>query len=119
MTEKGRLEMPALGTRTRQGDRQGREAGSGDTRSHTRDVGMAKRVSASITFTASDGRATGANGTFTSTFAAGDPVLVQGGLSNNGGVFQVTALDAVNAAYLVLSPAPKDEGPVTVTLRTP
>lgn len=89
-----------------------------ETRFHTRDKGMKKNVTASITFTASNGRATGANGTFTTTFAVNDPVMIQGANLNDS-YFTVVALDAVNAAYLQLDPPPKDEGPLTVTLRTP
>lgn len=112
--------MPSLGTRTKQGLHYGAVTQQHDTRSHnTRDLGMSKRVSGSLIFTASNGRVTGANGTFTGTFAVNDLVLVLGGAINNGSSFTVTALDGVNAAYLVLSPPPKDEGPITVELRTP
>ncbi len=64
------------------------------------------------------GAATGANGTFTGTFAVNDPVLVEGTNLNNG-YFTATALDTVNAAFLMLDPPPKAEGPITATLRTP
>lgn len=107
-----------LGTRTRQNFEQERTDQGSDTRSHTRDVGMTKNVAASLTFAAATGRATGANGTFTGTFAVGDPVLVQATNLNNG-FFIVTGLDGVNAAYLVLDPPPKNEGPISATLRTP
>lgn len=107
-----------VGTRTMTGFRKERPEQGSLTRGYTRDKGMTKNVSASITFTASDGRATGANGTFTSTFAVGDPVLIQNSNLNNG-FHTVTALDGVNAAYLTLDPPPKNEGPITVTLRTP
>lgn len=111
--------MPAnFGTRTRQGLEKERVDQGSDTRTRNPDKGMTKRVVASITFAAGTGRATGANGTFTSTFAVGDRVLIQGSNANNG-THLVTGLDGVNAAYLVLDPPPKDEGPLSVTLRTP
>lgn len=105
-----------LGTRTQQSMRKERIDQGSDTRALTRDAGMTKNVTASITF--GSGNATGANGTFASTFAVGDPVLIDGALLNNG-YFTVTALDGVNNAFLTLDPAPKAEGPLTVTLRTP
>lgn len=110
--------MPdSLGTRTSQNVARGRIEQGHETRFHTRDKGMKKNVTASITFAAATARATGANGTFTGTFALNDPVLV-GGANLNNGFFTVTGLDGVNGAYLVLDPPPKDEGPISVTLRT-
>jgi hypothetical protein len=109
--------MPAIGTRTKRNFSHERPTQGHETRFHTADPGMAKRVVASLTFTASDGRITGANGTFTGTFAADDPLLVEGVALNNG-MFNITALDGVNAAYLVVDPPPKDEGPISATLRT-
>jgi hypothetical protein len=107
-----------LGTRVQQGFRQGRLEQGSDTRSRNEDPGMLKRVVASITFVAASGQATAANGTFANTFAVGDPLLVQGAALNNG-FFNITALDTVNSSYLVLDPPPKNEGPITVILRTP
>ena len=105
-----------LGTRTLQGLRkehpQSRDLESG----YTRDVGMSKRVVSNATFTASNGRITGANGDFAN-FVAGDPIFVQGS-NKNDGEFLITGIDAVNHAYLVLDAAPADEGPVSVTVRT-
>lgn len=109
--------MHGIGTRTQQNFRKERVDQGNDTRSHTRDLGMSKNVTASITFTAADGKATGANNTFLSTFAVGDPVLIQGALLNNG-FFTVTALDGTNNAFIVLDPPPKNEGPLSVTIRT-
>lgn len=84
---------------------------------YTRDVTMSKLVSgASLTFTASTGRVSGSNGTFTA-FAVNDLVFFSG-TNLNQGEHIVTAVDGVNAAYCVLSPAPKDEGPLTATMRT-
>lgn len=105
-----------LGTRTQQSMRKERIDQGSNTRAMTSDLGMTKNVTASITF--GGGTATGANGTFTGTFAVGDPVLIDGANLNNG-YFTVTALDTVNAAFLTLDPPPKAEGPLTVTLRTP
>jgi hypothetical protein len=109
-----------LGTRTQQNFRKERLPQGNDTRFHTRDVGMTKRVVASITF--GGGNATGANNTFPASgagaFAVGDPVLIEGANLNNG-FFTVIALDGTNHAFLTLDPPPKAEGPLSVTLRTP
>lgn len=105
-----------LGTRTQANSRYGHPEGGSAEQGLTRDIGMSKRVTASITF--GSGKLTGANGTFTSTFAVGDPILVQGSNTNDG-YFTVTALDGVNAAFLTVDPAPKAEGPLSVTVRTP
>lgn len=107
-----------LGTRVQQGFRHERLDQGSDTRSRNQDPGMTKRVVASITFVSASGQAQAANGTFANTFAVGDPLLIQDAVLNTG-FFNITALDAVNSSYLVLDPPPKDEGPITVTLRTP
>lgn len=111
--------MPvAFGTRARQDLRKEHMEGGGMTRTLTRDPGMSKRVVTSATFTANNGRVTGSNGDFAN-FAAGDDVLIEGVNANNG-YFTVTGIDSVNQAYLVLDPAPKNEGPVANTvIRTP
>jgi hypothetical protein len=110
---------PGVGTRTKRSFRQERVTQGHMTRTFTRDLGMTKLVTASITFTSSNGRATGANGTFpTSGFIVGDDVLIEGANLNNG-YFHITGLDATNQSYLVLDPPPANEGPITVTLRTP
>jgi hypothetical protein len=49
---------------------------------------------------------------------AGDPILVEGTNLNNGERI-ITGIDTVNSAYLVIDPPPKNEGPVTATVRTP
>lgn len=109
--------MPvSIGTRTAATLRKERIDAGSDTRSHRCDLGMTKNVTASLTFT-TDGKITGANGTFTATFAVGDPVLVQKTNLNNG-YFTVTALDGVNAAYITVDPPPKAEGPLSTTIRT-
>lgn len=114
--------MPAsLGTRSKNGLRYERRPQGNDTRGYTRDLGMTKLVTASITFTASNGRATGANGTFPTTgFVVNDPVWIESGaVLNAGAFFTITGFDATNQSYLVLDPPPKNEGPLTVTIRTP
>jgi hypothetical protein len=105
-----------LGTRRQSNLRYERMPQGSMTKTYTRDVGMTKNVTASITF--GGGNATGANGTFANTFAVDDPLLIEGANLNNG-YFTVTALDGVNNAYLTLDPPPKAEGPITVTIRTP
>lgn len=107
-----------LGTRTSVEVARERIDQGSDTRTRNQDKGMTKKVTASITFAAATGRATGAGNTFLNTFAVNDPVLVSGSLFNNG-FFTVTALDGGGNAFLVLDPPPKNEGPLTVTLRTP
>ncbi|MFZ3238752.1 MAG: hypothetical protein WA417_01225 [Stellaceae bacterium] len=88
--------MPSLGTRTKQGLKYERLAQGSMTRTYTRDLHMTKLVSASITFTSSNGRATGANGTFPTTgFVVNDPMLIEGANLNNG-YFTITGLDATN-----------------------
>lgn len=104
----------ALGTRTRQNFENERNAQGSETRSNTRDPGKSKRVVTSVTFTASNGRATGSNGDFTN-FKIEDSVLIGATLLNNG-FFSITGLDGVNSAYLVLDPPPKDEGPIANTI---
>lgn len=106
-----------LGTRTQQNFRKGHPEGGSQTRGLTRDVGMTKNVTASLTF--GSGNITGANGTFpTSGFAVGDPLLVENTNLNNG-YFTITALDGTNQSFLTVDPAPKAEGPLSATVRTP
>ncbi len=107
---------PSIGTRSKQSFRQGHVEHLGETQGHQQDLGLTKRVSASVTFTAADNKASAANGTFAA-FAAGDDLLIEGANLNNG-LAHVNGIDATNQAYLVLDQAPKDEGPLTVTLRT-
>lgn len=111
------ISMSDMGTRIRATQQNGHEAGGSDTRSHTRDTGMLKRVAASITFTAADGKATGASNSFVG-FVVGDPVLVQNTNLNNG-FFEIKAIDAGASAFLVLDPPPKNEGPISCIIRTP
>lgn len=111
--------MPgALGTRTRQNFEKERIDQGEETRSFTRDVGMTKNVTVSLTFTSGPpGQITGANGTFANTFAVGDPIVVRSANINNGH-FIVTALDGVNNAFLQVDPPPQPEGPLVVNVRT-
>lgn len=110
--------MPdSVGTRRQQGRRFSRVDQGRETRSHTRDLGMAERVAGvSLTFTSATGEIAGANGTFTA-FRVNDQILVGGTLLNNG-YKTITGLDATNAAYVVVDPPPADEGPVTANVRT-
>lgn len=87
-----------------------------ETRSHTRDVGMSKNASASMTFTGGTGQVSAANGTFTA-FAVGDEVLFSGTNLNNS-YHAVIAVDGANHSFLTLDPAPKSEGPIAATVRT-
>jgi hypothetical protein len=106
-----------LGTRTQAGFRKEHCSGRSNSRSFRRDLGLKDNVTSSFTFTASNGRITGSNGDFTGKFYVGETVNVAGTNLNNGN-FIVTGLDGVNAAYLTLDTAPKDEGPLTATIRS-
>lgn len=111
--------MNEIGTRTRN-NILGIASDQGfDTRTHAADPGMKKLVTASCTFVNSATKQIqAANGTFTGRFVAGDEILVEGANLNQG-YFTVTGIDATNGAYIVVSPSCKNEGPVTVTIRTP
>ena len=106
--------MPSLGTRASNSTRNGYIDHGSETRSHTRDVGLSKNITASITF--GSGQISAANGTF-SAFTLQDPLLIEGANLNNG-FFTVTGVDTVNHSYLMLTPSPKSEGPITATVRT-
>lgn len=105
-----------LGTRTLQGQRREHPQRGSMESSYTRDVGMSKRVASNATFTAATARIAGANGDFAN-FVTGDPIRVAGS-NKNDGEFLITGLDGVNQAYLTVDPAPKDEGPIAVVVRT-
>lgn len=105
-----------LGTRTLDGFRKEHPAAALFDRSLTRDVGMSKLVTASMTFHPSSGKVTAANGTF-APFVAGDPIVIEGTNLNNGERV-ITAVDAANQSYLVLDAPPQSET-ATATVRTP
>lgn len=105
-----------LGTRSKQNFHNNHPPGSAMFKSLTRDVGMSKLANAAMTFIASSGEVTAANGTFAA-FAVNDPLLVEGTNLNNG-YFTVIGIDSANRAFLTLDPSPKNEGPVTATMRT-
>ena len=105
-----------LGTRALQGQRREHPQGGQMTRSLSGDVSMSKNVTASITFSASLAQLQAANGTFAN-FVSGDPVFVENTNLNNG-EFIITAIDAVNQSYLTVDPPPKNEGPLSATVRT-
>ena len=105
-----------LGTRIKATSSQTHSSSKTISEGFTRDVGLAERVVASLTFTASNGRVTGSNGTFAA-FAHGDPITIRGTNLNNG-EYQVAGIDATNHAYLVLDWPCKDEGPITCEVRS-
>jgi hypothetical protein len=83
----------------------------------TRDVGMSKNVTASITFVnGGTNQLQAANGTFTP-FAIGDQIRVDGANLNNGN-YTVLAIDATNHAFLIVDNGLKNEGPISCTVRT-
>lgn len=104
-----------IGTRTVATLRKERIDAGSDTRSHSADKGMTKRVSTTATFT-TDGKITGSNGDFTS-FVVGDPVLVDN-VNLNNGYFTITAIDGTNHAFITVDPPPKAEGPIATIIRT-
>ena len=107
---------PMRGTRSSQNFKLERIAQGSITKSHTRDVGMTKNVTAAITFVGGGtSQLQAAGGTFAA-FAAGDDIQVEGGNLNNG-FFHVKSTDA--STQLTVDPPPKAEGPITVTVRTP
>lgn len=108
--------MIGIGTRTLQGQRKEHPSTGNLESGNTRDKGLSKLVTSTATFTAVDGKITGANGDFTA-FAVGDPIIIRGSNLNDGERV-VTGIDGTNQAFLVLDAAPKDEGPVSVTVRT-
>lgn len=108
---------PRLGTRTKQSFRKEHFDQGSSTRFLTRDVGMTKLVTASLTFNAGTSQVSGANGTFAN-FAVGDDLVIEGTNLNNG-FYTTIAIDGVNHAFLQLDPPPKSEGPLSATVRTP
>lgn len=103
------------GTRTSQTTLQGASTSSGVTRSLNTDKGLNKLVTAAITFVAASKQLQAANGTFNN-FAVNDAILVEGTNLNNG-IFTVAAIDAVNHAFLTVINPPKNEGPLSASVR--
>ncbi len=105
------------GTRTKQNFAQLHPTQQSVTESFTRDVGLSKNVTASVTFVnSSTKQLQAANGTFAA-FALNDQILVEGTNLNNG-IFLVTAIDGTNHAFLTVDNSPKNEGPITATVRS-
>lgn len=106
--------MPSsVGTRSVSQTRKEHVDAGQETRSHTRDKGMSKNVTNTMTFS-TGGTITGSNGDF-SAFVVGDTVLVNGTNLNNG-YHNVTGIDGTNHAFLTVDPAPKNET-VSATVR--
>ena len=88
-----------------------------ETRSHTRDAGLAMNVTAALTFS-SAGTITGANGTFPAgTWQNNYTILVEGTNLNNGW-YEIIGNDVTNGAFLNVDPKPKNEGPLSATVRS-
>lgn len=80
------------------------------------DVGMSKRVVASITFVnSSTKQLQAANGTFAA-FSVGDEIMIEGTNLNNG-LQQVAAIDGTNHSFLTVALGLKNEGPISATVR--
>lgn len=105
------------GTRTKQNFENERVDQGRETRTHTRDLGLSKNVTASITFVnGGTNQLQAANGTFAN-FAVNDVILVEG-TANNNGYKTVTAIDGVNHAFLTVDPGVANEGPINATVRS-
>jgi hypothetical protein len=111
--------MLRQGTRQSQTTRQEHAATRSSNLSYTRDVGLSKLVTASITFVNSvTNQLQAANGTFNN-FVVGDTIRVNGAVLNNFIEAVVTAIDTVNHAFLTIGDVGlKAEGPITCTVRT-
>lgn len=107
---------PNFGTRTRRNVAHERVSQSRPNSVTTRDVGMTKLISASITF--GSGQLLAANNTFTS-FAVGDGIVVENAPEAVCGFYTVTGIDVISATYLIVDPPPQAAGPVSATVRTP
>jgi hypothetical protein len=109
--------MPdSVGTRSQATFHKGRIDQGSETMGHSRDVGMTKRVVASITFAAGAAQLQAANGTFAA-FAVQDQILVEGTNLNNG-FKTIIGVDGTNSSYLTVDPPPKDEAAISSTVRT-
>jgi hypothetical protein len=106
--------MPSLGTRGFSRQTQLHPAGGSLNSIATGDLGMTKRVTASMTW--GSGEVSAANGTFAG-FAVGDPIEAIGTVLN-AGFWTVTGIDAANQSYFTLDGSPKSEGPISSTIRT-
>jgi hypothetical protein len=85
--------------------------------SYTRDQGMTKLIIDNFTFNAATHQITGTIAGEFSVFAVDDPLMVQFTNLNNG-FYNIDAVDPAGN-YLTLDPPPKNEGPITATIRTP
>lgn len=108
------------GTRITQTARRERLPQGQETRTITRDVGLATNVTASCTFVnGATKQIQAANGTFAAFNALALPFAIEvQGVNLNNGFFEVIAIDSVNQSFLTLDPGPKNEGPLTATVRT-
>jgi hypothetical protein len=107
--------MPSVGTRKRADVQWSNPPQGKMTKFLTRDLGMSKLVSASLTFVNSTTKQVqGAASTFTN-FAVGDTILVEGTNLNNG-YHNVIATDT--STYLTLAASPQNEGPISCTIRS-
>lgn len=105
--------MPVTtGTRARQDVRKETIDQGAPTRFLTRDLGMTKNFTGSCTFsTAGTISATSIDGSF----AAGDDIMV-GDVNLNNGFFNILS---TSSGVLTVYPNPKNEGPITATVRSP
>lgn len=106
--------MIQLGTRKKQNLRQGHPETGAQTRSLSRDVGLAKNVTASCTFAPASNQIQAAATTFAA-FVGGEDILVEGTNLNNG-YFHVISTDG--STQLTVDGNVKTEGPLSATIRT-
>lgn len=108
--------MIEVGTRKRQNYLSNEPPQGTMAKTLTRDPGMSKSVTASMTFVSASAQVQAANGTF-APFAVNDVLLFEG-VRLNDGYHTVVGIDTANHSYLILSPPPANEGPIAATVRT-
>lgn len=109
--------MSNLGTRSKATTSQNFQERCGAQTKLSRDVGMSKRVVTTATFTSSNGRITGSANDFLA-FLVGDPIVIYGAVLNSAAGHSVVAIDGASHAFLQFDQGVKDEGPISVEVRT-
>lgn len=111
--------VPLNGTRTRATIAYNHPPSVRLDRKQSSDLGNRAQVTASITFVNSATKQLqAANGTFpVAAWPVGLDIEVTGTSLNNG-IFRITANDGANGAFLTVDNSPKNEGPLTATVRS-
>lgn len=109
--------MDELGTRIRATQPNNRIDQGSDSRFFTRDQGMLKLITDTVTFAPGPpGTITGSIAGEFSVFAVWDPIEVYNP-NLNAGFFTITYVDP-SGNFIQVDPPPKPEGPIAVTIRT-